>query len=150
VLSWGPTNTGGAGAVGVVFFYPATAADFAFRRKRGGHLFSKMRFLSAQLDAYLADDLWLKNARHANAMASRLAEGLARIPDVRLRHQVEANELFVEMPNPMIEALFARGFHFYRWDGEQGNCVRLVTAFNTAAADVETFLATARGVNRIK
>jgi threonine aldolase len=150
VLSFGATKNGAAAAEAVIFFDPAKAADFAFRRKRGGHLLSKMRFLSAQLDAYLADDLWLRNARHANAMAARLAAGLAELPAMRLRHPVEANEIFVEMPNSVIEALFARGFHFYRWDGPAGNCVRLVTAFDTAAADVDAFLATARGVNNIE
>jgi threonine aldolase len=148
VLSFGATKNGAAAAEAVIFFDPAKAADFAFRRKRGGHLFSKMRFLSAQLDAYLEDDLWLRNARHANAMATRLAKGLQQIAGVRLRHPVEANELFVEMPDPLIEALFAKGFQFYRWDGPRGNCVRLVTAFNTAAANVDAFLTTARGVNR--
>jgi threonine aldolase len=147
VLSFGATKNGAAAAEAVVFFDSAKAADFAFRRKRGGHLFSKMRFLSAQLEAYLADDLWLRNARHANAMAARLAAGLAQLPAMRLRHPVEANEIFVEMPNAVIEALFARGFHFYRWDGPEGNCVRLVTAFDTAAADVDAFLVIARGVN---
>lgn len=150
VLSFGATKNGAAAAEAVVFFDRTKAADFAFRRKRGGHLFSKMRFLSAQLEAYLADDLWLRNARHANAMATRLAAGLGALPHMRLRHSVEANEIFVEMPNTVIEALFARGFHFYRWDGPQGNCVRLVTAFDTAAADVDAFLATARGVNSIE
>jgi threonine aldolase len=150
VLSFGATKNGAAAAEAVIFFDPAKAGDFAFRRKRGGHLFSKMRFISAQLDAYLVDDLWLRNARHANAMAARLAAGLARIADMRLRHPVEANEIFVEMPNAVIEALFARGFHFYRWDGPQGNCVRLVTAFDTAPGDVDAFLTTARRVNRVE
>jgi threonine aldolase len=148
ILSFGATKNGAAAAEAVIFFDKAKAADFAFRRKRGGHLFSKMRFLSAQLDAYLADDLWLRNARHANAAATRLAEGLARIPGLRLRHPVEANEIFVEMPEAMIAALFAKGFHFYRWDGLQGNCIRLVTAFDTDIADVDAFLATARGANK--
>jgi threonine aldolase len=147
VLSFGATKNGAAAAEAVIFFDPAKAADFAFRRKRGGHLFSKMRFLSTQLDAYLDDDLWLRNARHANAMASRLATGLAGLAEIHLRYPVEANEIFVEMPNPVIEALFARGFHFYRWDGPQGNCVRLVTAFDTVPADVDAFLVTARGIN---
>jgi len=148
VLSFGATKNGAAAAEAVIFFDPARAADFAFRRKRGGHLFSKMRFLSAQLDAYLADDLWLRNARHANAMAARLAAGLRQLANMRLRHPVEANEIFVEMPDHVIETLLARGFHFYRWDGPQGNCVRLVTAFDTTPADVDVFVTTARGANR--
>ncbi len=148
VLSFGATKNGAAAAEAVIFFDRAKAADFEFRRKRGGHLLSKMRFLSAQLDAYLDNDLWLRNARHANAMATRLADGLAGITGVHLRHPVEANEVFAEMPNPMIEALFAKGFSFYRWDGERGNCVRLVTAFDTAPSDVDALLVTARSVNR--
>ena len=147
ILSFGATKNGAAAAEAVIFFDKAKAADFAFRRKRGGHLFSKMRFLSAQLDAYLADDLWLRNARHANAAATQLADGLARIPGLRLRHAVEANEIFVEMPDALIDSLFAKGFHFYRWDGPRGNCVRLVTAFDTALADVDAFLAVARRAN---
>lgn len=141
VLSFGATKNGAAAAEAVIFFNKAKAADFEFRRKRGGHLLSKMRFLSVQLDAYLADDLWRRNARHANRMAALLAEGLAAMPGVRLRHPVEANEIFVELSGATIEHLFAKGFQFYRWEG---NCVRLVTAFNTATQDVDAFLATAR------
>lgn len=144
VLSFGATKNGALAAEAVVFFDPAKARDFEFRRKRGGHLFSKMRFLSAQLDAYLADDLWLRNARHANGMAARLAEGLATVPGARLRHPVEANEIFVELPEPVIRGLFDAGFLFHRWGGETDTCVRLVTAFATVPADVESFLATAK------
>lgn len=143
-LSFGATKNGALAAEAVIFFDPAKAADVAFRRKRGGHLFSKMRFLSAQLDAYLADDLWLRNARHANRMAALLAEGLAALPGAQLRHPVEANELFVELEEPVIRGLLADGFQFYRWLDETSRCVRLVTAFNTEQADVETFLAAAR------
>jgi len=143
-LSFGATKNGALAAEAVVFFDPAKAADFAFRRKRGGHLFSKMRFLSAQLDAYLAGGLWLRNARHANAMAARLSEGLARLPRARLRHPTEANEVFAELPEPVIRGLLAEGFEFYRWGGESSTCVRLVTAFNTEAGSVEALLAAAR------
>jgi threonine aldolase len=103
-----------------------------------------MRFLSAQLEAYLADDLWLRNARHANAMAATLAEGLAELPGVELSHPVEVNEIFVHLPEPMIEGLFARGFQFYRWGPETDRESRLITAFNTDPAHVEAFLSTAR------
>jgi threonine aldolase len=81
----------------LIVFDKRLTEEFAFRRKRAGHLFSKMRFLTAQLDAYLADDRWLKHARHANAMARRLAEGLAAIPGARLVHPVEANEIFIDL-----------------------------------------------------
>jgi threonine aldolase len=143
-LSFGATKNGAMAAEAVVFFDPKQAQEFAFRRKRGGHLFSKMRFLSAQLEAYLAGDLWLRNAGHANRMAARLAEGLARLPGATLRHPVEANELFVELPDPVIRGLLADGFQFYRWDTEESVVVRLVTAFDTAPAAVDTFLAAAR------
>jgi threonine aldolase len=146
VLSFGATKNGAAAAEAVVFFDRARSAEFGFRRKRGGHLFSKMRFLSAQLEAYLADDLWLRNARHANRMATRLAEGLGTVPGAQLRHPVEANEIFVELPDALIEHLLGKGFQFYRWDG---NCIRLVTAFDTAAGDVEAFIATARAFVRV-
>ena len=142
-LSFGATKNGTMTAEAVVFFEPAKATDFAYRRKRGGHLFSKMRFLSAQLEAYLADDFWLRNARHANRMAARLADGLAGVPGARPQHPVEANEVFVELPEPMIRGLYADGFQFYRWDDESSVIIRLVTAFDTDPSAVEAFLASA-------
>ena len=87
----------------MLFFRNGLADDFRFRRKRAGHLFSKMRFLSAQMDAYLTDELWLANARHANAMARRMADGLTELAGVTFLYEVEANELFVHMPKAMRE-----------------------------------------------
>lgn len=145
-LSFGATKNGALGAEAVVLFKPELAATFAYRRKRGGHLFSKMRFLSAQLDAYLRDDLWLCNARHANAMAGRLGAGLAALTGVTLCYPVEANEIFLRMPGTMIAGLLARGFVFYRWGAEANREIRLVTAFNTDPADVDTFLAAANAL----
>jgi threonine aldolase len=141
VLSFGATKNGALAAEAVVFFRPELAQSFAFRRKRAGHLFSKMRFLSAQLDAYLTNDLWLRLARHANAMADRLTAGLTALPGARLRDPVEANEIFIELPEPVIAGLEQRGYAFYRWDG---NVVRLVTAWNTDAGDVDRMIADAR------
>jgi threonine aldolase len=142
-LSFGATKNGAMAAEAVVFFDPGKAEEFAFRRKRGGHLFAKMRFLSAQLEAYLEGDLWLRNARHANLMATRLAEGLESLPGAQLQHPVEANEIFVSLPDPVIRGLLADGFKFYRWDNEASVVIRLVTAFDTAASDVDAFLAAA-------
>jgi threonine aldolase len=144
VLSFGATKNGALAVEAVVFFAPEKAADFAFRRKRGGHLLSKMRFFSAQLDAYLANGLWLENAGHANRMAARLAAGLASVPDARLRYLAQANEVFVEFPEAVIQALAAAGFGFHRWGGATSTCLRLVTAFDTRAEDVDAFVATAR------
>ena len=145
-LSLGATKNGALAAEAVVFFDPARAADLAFRRKRGGHLFSKMRFLSAQLDAYLSDRLWLRNAAHANRMASLLSTGLAALPDAVLRHPTEANEVFIELPEAAISALEAAGFGFHRWGGAGSRCLRLVTAFDTREADVAACIAAARAV----
>jgi len=142
-LSFGATKNGAMCAEAILFFDPELAREAGYRRKRAGHLFSKMRFLSAQFDAYLADDLWRRNARHANAMAARLAEGLGAISGVELAYPVDANELFIRLPVPVIEGLLAAGFLFYRWEPE-GTLVRMVTAFDTAAADVEAFVETAQ------
>lgn len=140
VLSFGATKNGAMAAEAVVFFNHDLARTFSYRRKRGGHLFSKMRFLSAQLEAYIEDSLWLKHAVHANQMAARLAEGLTSLAEVTLCYPVEANEVFVTLPQSVIEGLFADGFQFYRWDGEQSTTIRLVTAFNTREKDIQAFL----------
>ncbi|MFD1623504.1 threonine aldolase family protein [Azospirillum griseum] len=137
VLTLGGTKGGCLAAEAVIFFNPAMAEDFGFARKRGGHLVSKSRFLSAQLDAWLTDDLWLRLARHANAMADRLAAGLCGRPGVVIEHPVEANELFVRLPEPALTALETAGFQFYRWDD---GLIRLVTAFDTPAAAVDAFV----------
>jgi threonine aldolase len=144
ILSFGATKNGALAAEVVVIFDKKRAEEFAFRRKRAGHLFSKMRFLSAQLDAYLEGDLWLKNARHANAMAKRLAEGLMVLPGANLAHPVEANEIFVDLPETAIRGLNADGFQFYRWLGEDKTRLRLVTAHDTKEADVAAFIASAK------
>jgi threonine aldolase len=148
VLSFGATKNGAIAAEAVVFFDRGLAAQFEYRRKRAGQLLSKMRFFSAQLVAYLTDGLWLRHAAQANAMAARLADGLAGIPGVRLTQEVQANELFPALPERVIAALLAEGFGFYRWpapDGQgpasQGSVIRLVTAWNTREADIDHLLA---------
>ncbi|MEM7173578.1 MAG: beta-eliminating lyase-related protein, partial [Pseudomonadota bacterium] len=146
VLSFGASKNGALGVEAVVFFRPDGVKDFEYRRKRGGHLFSKMRYLTAQLEAYLADDLWLRNARHANAMAARLAEGLAVLPGVSLRYPVQANELFPQLPLTMVTGLRERGFRFYDAGPPERGWIRLVTAFNTAPEDIEAFLQAAAGL----
>jgi threonine aldolase len=140
VLSFGATKNGAMAAEAVIFFKSELASSFGYRRKRGGHLFSKMRFLSAQLDAYLNQSLWLKNAAHANQMAQRLAAGLREIPGAVFSHPVEANELFVTLPEAVIQGLLADGFLFYRWPGDDASLIRLVTAFNTAEGSVDAFV----------
>jgi threonine aldolase len=140
VLCLGATKNGAMAAEAVVFFNRTLAQTFGYRRKRSGHLFSKMRFLSAQLQAYLQNDLWIKNAHHANQLARQLARGLEQLPGMKLCFPVEANEIFVQMPESVISQLLADGFYFYRWGGEHSTTVRLVTAFNTSHEDITAFL----------
>ncbi|MDE0728724.1 MAG: beta-eliminating lyase-related protein [Alphaproteobacteria bacterium] len=142
VLSFGATKNGAMAAEAVIFFDPAKADDFLFRRKRAGHLFSKMRYLSAQLVAYVRDDLWLDNARHANASAQALSEGLAALEGGELVHPVHANEIFVRLPTAVTSAMWAGGVGFQHW-GNDGQ-VRFVCAFDTDLADVERALNIAR------
>ena len=149
VLSLGATKNGALGADAVVFFDPAMARDFERRRKRAGHLMSKLRFVSAQLLAYLKNGLWLANARHANAMALRLAQGLKTVPGAQLLHPVEANEVFVVLPEETVSNLERQGFDFYRWTVHQprsGATIRLVTCFATVSADVDEFIAAAASI----
>ncbi|MEE8501742.1 MAG: low specificity L-threonine aldolase [Kiloniellales bacterium] len=143
-LSFGATKNGAMAAEAVVLFRPELAESLPYRRKQGGHLFSKMRFLSAQLEAYLEGDLWLALAARANASARRLADGLAAIPGACLVHPVEANEIFCRLPEAMIDGLLADGFQFYRWGAPAASEVRLVCAFERTEAEVDAFLAAAR------
>ncbi|MFO0995443.1 MAG: low specificity L-threonine aldolase [Alphaproteobacteria bacterium] len=143
VLSFGATKNGALAAEAVVLFDKSKRERLAYLHKRGGHLLSKMRFISAQLEAYLKDDLWLENARHANRMATRLAEGLGSIEAASLAHPVEANEVFASLPDAAITALAKDGFGFFRRGGAGLATIRLVTAHNTRAEDVEAFLAAA-------
>jgi threonine aldolase len=147
VLSLGATKNGALAAEAVVFFDADLAQDFARRRKRAGHLLSKQRFLSAQLVAYLEDDLWLRNGARANAAARHLAEGLSALPGVALTQVVEANEVFVLLPERLIASLERAGYIFYRWavrEGDAGGIVRLVCAFDTHAQDVDALVEVAR------
>ncbi len=147
ILSLGATKNGALCAEAIVFFDPVLARDFDRRRKRAGHLWSKMRFLSAQLLAYLRDDLWLANARHANAMAARLAAGLEGVTGAHILHAVEANEVFVALPETVVAALEHDGFGFYRWPlcpPPHGVSIRLVTCYATQASDVDALVAAAQ------
>jgi threonine aldolase len=144
ILSFGATKNGALAAEAVVVFDKEKAETLGYRRKRGGQLWSKMRFLAAQFEAYLADDLWLANARQANTLAAALATGLSDIPGARLAHPVEANEVFVTLPEAVIAGLEADGFRFYRWPTGDGTLLRLVTSFNSERPHVEAFLASAR------
>ncbi len=148
VLSLGATKNGAMAAEAVVFFDPSLAHEFGRRRKRAAHLWSKARYLSAQLIGYLENDLWLDNARAANRAARRLADGLQALDGVALLLPVQANELFVVLPDGLIARLRDAGYVFYDWylpagvAARQGaSPVRLVTALDMTDADVDGLLA---------
>ncbi|WP_176741263.1 low specificity L-threonine aldolase [Streptomyces sp. LUP30] len=143
VLSFGATKNGAMTADAIVVFDPALTPELSFRAKRAGQLTSKMRFQSAQLDAYLTDGLWLRNAAHANMMAERLGTGLKAIPCAGLLHAVEANILFCRLPQTVIDQLLAEGFTFYHDRWEPGVC-RFVTSFSTTEHDVDTLVEAVR------
>ncbi len=151
VLVLGATKNGAMAAEAVIFFDPARAGDFAFRRKRAGHLMSKGRFLAAQMDAYLADDLWLRLAAHANAMATRLAEGLRAVDGVDIVYPVNANEVFAVFPDTVDRALRLAGAKYHPWvtpgDPAQGRMIRMVTSFATREDEVTEFCCTAQSVS---
>ncbi|GAC1302530.1 MAG: low specificity L-threonine aldolase [Steroidobacteraceae bacterium] len=152
VLSLGATKNGALCAEAVVFFDPARARGFERRRKRAGHLWSKLRFVSAQLLAYFEHGLWVANASHANTMASSLAQGLRSVQGAALLQAVDANEVFVALPEATVAALERQGFEFYRWPlsaPPSGVAIRLVTSYATPRAHVDEFLAAAHGCARV-
>ena len=142
VVSFGGTKNGCMGVEAVVIFDPAKAWEFELRRKRGGHLFSKHRFLSAQMDAYLTDGLWLRLATHANQMGARLAKGITQINSARLLHPVDANILFPEWSPGTHDRAEAKGAIYYRFPAAPNReAARLVASWSTTEADVDTLLA---------
>ena len=145
VLCFGATKNGAMAAEAIVFFNKAAALHAERIRKRGGHLWSKHRFLAAQFDAFLGDDLWLANARHANKMGQSLRRQLQATPGIEFISASEANELFVRMPKAWAEALWECGHAFYEWPSLD-NTYRLVTSFTTEQGNVDAFCADLRGV----
>ncbi len=120
--------------------------NIAFLMKRAGHLLSKMRFVSAQLDAYISNDVWLRNARHANKMGKKLSEGLAKHNSIKLAYPTEANEVFAKFPRNMIEHLNSEGYKMNE-DELDGKAARLVAAWNTHESDVDQLLETLKKSN---
>ena len=139
VLSFGATKNGCLAAEAIIFFKNNLVGNISFLMKRAGHLLSKMRFVSAQLDAYISNDVWLKNAKHANDMGQKLSEGLAKHNNIEIAYPTEANEVFAKFPRHMIEHLNLEGYKMNE-DELDGKAVRLVTAWNTKVSDVENFL----------
>lgn len=153
VLSFGGTKNGCMGVEAVVIFDPARAAEFEARRKRGGHLFSKHRYLAAQMDAYLEGDLWRRLAGQANARAARLSAGLAALPGSRLVHPTEANAVFAAFPRAAHRRAMAAGAAYYLWPGDQSLegpedealAARMVCSWSTTEAEIDAFIATVAG-----
>ena len=142
VLSFGGTKNGAVGAEAVFVMKEQLSAPAPYLRKQQLQLASKMRFLAAQFVALMEDDLWLHSARHANAMASRLAGAVAEVPGVAVTQPVESNAVFAAL-NPAVVAELQRDWHFYIWD-EPASVVRWMTAFDTTEEDVDQFAASIR------
>jgi threonine aldolase len=156
VLCLGATKNGALACEAVIFFDAALAQAFGYQRKRAGHTLSKGRFLGAQMLAYLDSDLWLDLAKSANAYAARLAAEFAKVPGVRLPWPPVANEIFAILPRGLDETLRRAGARYYDWTlrafppganppGETESFIRLVTSYATTDADIDGFIAVARG-----
>lgn len=138
ILSFGGAKNGMMYGEAVVFFDKSLAKDFKYTRKQGAHLPSKMRFISAQFEALLTNDLWRHNAEHANRMAQVLAGELARVPHVTITQKVEANGVFAIMPKQYVPLLQQRYF-FYVWNEEISE-IRFMTSFDTTEEDIADFV----------
>jgi threonine aldolase len=139
ILSLGGTKNGALLGEAVVVLNQNAVSHMKHLRKLSMQLHSKMRFVAVQLEALLAKDLWLRNARHANEMAQRLAEGVRAVDGVRVLYPVQANAVFARLPHDVSERLQKR-FRFYFWDEADGD-VRWMCSFDTTEADVDAFVA---------
>lgn len=151
VLSFGGTKNGLMGAEAVIFFDPAKAWEFELRRKRGAHLFSKHRYLSAQMAGYLQDDLWLTCAQQANANCARLVAGLKEAGAAFL-HEPDANMIFAALPRRIHQGLHDAGAVYHLWDGplegedpEEMIAARFVCDWSINDALIDRFIALAKG-----
>ena len=150
VVTFGGTKNGLMGVEAVVLFDPKKAWEFELRRKRGGHLFSKHRYLAAQIEAYLTDDLWRDLATHANAMATRLSQGILSVEGAKLTHPTEANCVFASWPRGGHRKAQDAGAQYYLWPfnqtmvgpDDENVAARLVCSWSTTEADVDQFLET--------
>ena len=141
VMSFGATKNGGALCDAIVVFSPGIADGLAVQLRRGGQVWSKMRFASAQLIAYIEGGLWLDMARASNTVAARIAAGLRELPAARLLAPVEANEIFLELPGAVMDALEADGFQFYR---RTKTLARFVCRFDSTEAEADALVAALR------
>jgi threonine aldolase len=142
VLSFGGTKNGMMFGEAILVFNPELARNLKYFRKQGMQLHSKMRFIGAQFNALLTDDLWKRNATHANQMAKMLEQGLREIPGILITHPVDANGVFAIFPPQIIPALQEEHF-FYVWNDRTSE-VRLMCSFDTAEEEIKSF------VNKLK
>lgn len=138
-LSFGGTKNGAMGAEAVIVLNPDAVPGVEYVRKSAMQLASKMRYISAQLVALLTDDLWLRNARHANSMAARLRQAVGGLPGVRVTREPQANAVFAVLPEQVTVRLQNR-FRFYTWDPHTGE-VRWMCSWDTTEADIDVFVA---------
>lgn len=144
VLSFGGTKNGMMFGEAVVFFNPAVAKQFAYIHKQGMQLHSKMRFITAQFDALLSNDLWKRSASHANSMAKRLEHALRQIPQIKVTQAVDGNGVFAIIPKEITEAL-QQEFFFYVWNDRTNEC-RLMCSFDTTEKEVDQFAEKAKAL----
>jgi threonine aldolase len=134
IMSFGATKNGGALCDAIVVFSPELAEGLAVQLRRAGQVWSKMRFASAQLIAYVENGLWLEMARASNGIAARIATALQKLPAARLLAPIEANEIFLELPDRTLDALERDGFQFYR---RSRTLARFVCRFDTTEAEAD-------------
>ena len=144
VLSFGGTKNGMMYGEAIVFFNKALCEDFKYRRKQGMQLASKMRYIAAQFSAFLENDLWKKNASHANRMAQKLHAAVGDIPGLEVTREVDSNAVFAKIPSHIVPALQDE-FFFYVWDEELSE-VRWMCSFDTTEADIESFVSLLRSM----
>ena len=140
VLCFGGTKNGIGVGEAVVFFNHEAAREFDYRCKQGGQLASKMRFLSAPWVGMLSDGAWLRHAGHSNAMACRLAAGMAGLPGIEIPYPVQSNAVFARIPDPVVRGLHGRGWKFYTNVGGWEEA-RLMCSWDTTEEDVDAFAA---------
>jgi threonine aldolase len=138
VLSFGGTKNGMMFGDAVVFFDKKLSKNFKFIRKQGMHLTSKMRYISAQFEALLSNDLWFKNAKHANSMTQFLYNKIKNIPYIKITQKVQVNSIFAIIPKKIINDL-QKNYAFYVFN-EQTNEVRWMCSFNTTKKDIINFV----------
>nr|MDK2850132.1 threonine aldolase [Candidatus Cloacimonadota bacterium] len=138
IVSFGGTKNGLLFGEAIISFHPELTKNFRFYRKQCNQLFSKMRFIAAQYEAYLDKDLWRKNAEHANAMAHLLAKRLKSVPELKISQKVYVNSVFVTMPKEWVEPLQQK-YMFYTWN-ESINEQRLMCSFNTLEEHIDDLM----------